>query len=132
MRDDAVVIDLSAWIAFFRPGGGPASSVVDELIRADRAVLVGPVLSELLQGARADRERRELRERLGALPYAEIVQADWQAAGETLWQLRRSGVTVPLTDALIAVVAIRSKMAVLTIDSHFRQLGAQLLEVRSE
>lgn len=116
----------------FRPEGGPAAAVVDDLVRADRAVLVGPVLSQLLQGVRSDRERSALRQRLLSLPYAEILRADWQATGEVLWQLRRSGVKVPLTDALIAVVAVRNKMAVLTLDSRFRHLGAGLLEVPSE
>jgi predicted nucleic acid-binding protein len=40
--------------------------------------------------------------------------------------LRESGITLPLTDALIAAVATRHKAQVLTLDHHFSHLKVQL------
>lgn len=90
------------------------------------------MLSELLQGVRSDGERRTPRRGLLSLPHAEVLRADWLATGEALRRLRKSSVTEPLTDARIAVVAIRNRTAVLTLVSHTRHLDARLLEVPFE
>jgi len=55
-----VLIDTSAWIDFFRDSSGAAGDMVAELIRLDRAYLTGPVMAELLHGARGKREATQL------------------------------------------------------------------------
>jgi predicted nucleic acid-binding protein len=41
---------------------------------------------------------------------------------ELLQNLRRKGITLPLTDALIGAVAVRKQLPVLTADKHFDYL----------
>ncbi len=122
-----VLIDTSAWISFFRPGKDPVSEQVEQLVRDDRAVMTGPVLAELLQGTRTDAEARQLDRVLSILPFVEVVKADWEEAGNSLRRLRTDGVTLPLTDALIAAVARRRDLAVLTLDTHFQHLDVPLV-----
>ena len=43
-----------------------------------------------------------------------------------LQKLRSQGITLPLTDALIAVIAQRYQVKVLTIDKHFQHLAVEL------
>jgi len=129
MAERDVLIDTSAWIAFFRSGDSPVADVVSGLIRSDRATLVGPVLAELLHGVRTEKEASNLRRVAIVLQYVEVDRSDWEAAGERLRQLRSKGVTVPLTDALIAAIATRRSLDVLSLDAHFQHLEIELLSV---
>jgi predicted nucleic acid-binding protein len=51
---------------------------------------------------------------------------DCEVAGDTLQALRLSGFTLPLTSAMIAAIAIKHKVQVLTLDHHFSHLKVQL------
>jgi len=115
-----VIIDTSAWIQFFRYGSDEVSQLVAELVEKNQAVVTGVVLAELLQGIKTDKERRHLTTLFSSLPFIETVREDWQNAGEDLQALRRRGITVPLTDAVIATVAHRRGLSVLTTDPHFK------------
>jgi len=116
------LIDTSAWIDFFRNKLSPYGEIVAMLIEQDAAVITGSVIAELLQGLKSQREGDALRELLSIIPYIEVINNDWNAAGNLLGKLRRRGITVPLTDALIAVVAKRNNCNILTIDKHFDHL----------
>ncbi|MBX3176285.1 MAG: PIN domain-containing protein [Candidatus Hydrogenedentes bacterium] len=56
----------------------------------------------------------------------ETLDRDWETTGNLMRRLREQGITVPLTDALIATVAKRNGIAVLTADDHFRHLGVDV------
>ncbi|MCI5145375.1 MAG: PIN domain nuclease [Candidatus Electrothrix sp. AR3] len=124
-----VLIDTSAWIDFFRDIDGAAGDLVADLIRLDRAYLTGPVMAELLHGVRGKREATQLHSVFAAIPVLEISQKDWIATGNTLHTLRKKGLTIPLTDVLIASVAIANNMPVLTLDKHFRHLSAECIQI---
>jgi len=51
-----VIVDTSAWIPFFNQPESAEKRAIDTLIDADRAVMVGVVLAELLQGCRTSKE----------------------------------------------------------------------------
>ena len=124
---DNVLIDTSAWIDFFRSSSGLAGNVVADLIRFDKAYLTGPVIAELLHGVRGKKEISKLKLIFSTIPCLEINHDDWQATGNTLRQLRERGLSIPLTDVLIASVASRNNMSVLTLDKHFQHLAVECL-----
>lgn len=121
-----ILIDTSAWIDFFRNQSGVVGDSVATLIERDQAVMTGPVLAELLQGLKSRQEINTLRELFDILPYIETSRRDWEQTGDLLRKLRQRGITVPLTDALIASVAQRTGCAVLTLDRHFEHLEVPL------
>ncbi len=122
-----VLIDTSAWIDFFRSNSGSAGDLVTDLIRRDNAYITGPVIAELLHGVRGKKEASLLNFLFATIPYLEINQNDWNMTGNTLQKLRKNGLSIPLTDVLIASVAIRNNMAVLTLDKHFQHLTVECL-----
>ncbi len=124
-----VLIDTSAWIDFLRHSGGRAGDIAAELIRLDRAFITGPVIAELLHGCRGKKETAQLQFLFSAVPCLDIIREDWQATGECMRDLRKKGLAVPLSDALIAVVAARNKMAVLTLDKHFQHLPVETVKI---
>ena len=122
-----VIIDTSARIDFFRSDSGPAGDIVTDLIRLDNAYLTGPIIAELLHGVRGKKEASQLNLLFTTIPYLEINQVDWHMTGDTLHKLRKKGLLIPLTDVLIANIAIRNNMAVLTLDKHFQHLTVECL-----
>ncbi len=45
----------------------------------------------------------------------------WEKAGELSAFLRRKGITIPLSDLIIAALAISGRYEAFTIDPHFEQ-----------
>ncbi len=124
-----ILIDSSAWIDYFRFRDSNAGKLVADLLTEDRAVMTGPVMTELLRGLKTEKEERLLTQLLTILPYEEVGREDWEEAGGVLRRLRSKGITVPLTDALIATVAQRRGLQVLTLDQHFQHFEVQRMEI---
>jgi predicted nucleic acid-binding protein len=121
-----LLIDTSAWIDFFRGRQSAVTDMVQLALQLGLARLCGPVKAELLQGAKGRLEKQRLGLIFEAVENLDTDEADWETAGANLQALRESGVTLPLTDALIAAIAIRHKAQVLTLDHHFSHLKVTL------
>lgn len=124
-----ILIDTCAWIDFLRSGTGTLGDLVEQALAQDAALLCGVMVSELLQGAKGEKEKRQLEFLFSSVECLPIEQNDWLAAGNALQALRQGGITLPLTDALIAAVAKRRDVPVLTVDAHFQHLSVKLLAV---
>lgn len=124
-----VLIDTSAWIDFLRSDSGSVGDIVTDLIRLDNAYLTGPIIAELLHGVRGKKEAYQLNFLFTTIPYLEINQEDWNMTGNTLHKLRGKGRSIPLTDVLIASIAIRNNMAILTLDKHFQHLNVECINL---
>lgn len=112
------MVDSSAWIQYFRRGTDAVSDAVDGLLEEDCALLCGVVEAEILQGLRPE-EREEVADLFTALQYLDTERRDFVRAGERLGALRRTGVTIPLTDAIIGALCSRHGVALLTTDKDF-------------
>lgn len=112
------MVDSSAWIEYFRHGEGTVSDAVDGLFEGERALLCGVVEAEIIQVLRRG-EREEVADLFSALRYLDTGRRDFSRAGERLGELRRSGVTIPLTDAIIGALCSRHDVALLSTDRHF-------------
>ena len=117
-----VIADTSVWIPFFNRPDSHEKAALDLLIDADDVVLVGVVLAELLQGCRTPSEREILSEALSALPYFEVTSSTWIRTGDLSGQLLRKGVTLPLSDLLIAALALEHGCRVYSLDAHFKKI----------
>ncbi|MBM4127488.1 MAG: PIN domain-containing protein [Nitrospira sp.] len=117
-----VIADTSVWIPFFNRPDSPEKTALDMLIDADEVGLVGVVLAELLQGCRTPTERTTLSESLLALRYYEVTQSTWLRTGDLSAHLLRKGVTLPLSDVLIAALAIEHECRVYSLDAHFKKI----------
>jgi predicted nucleic acid-binding protein len=114
---ERVLVDTSAWVAFFR-GALPGSTEVRTLLTEDRALRCGPVELELRRGLR----RHEAAAVLGvwsAVPPLPIEAIDFTSAGDLLRDLAEAGRTLPSIAGLIAALALRHDVALLTLDRHF-------------
>ena len=121
-----LLIDTCAWIEFLRSRQGALGDRVAQAINDDCAVMCGVTVTELLQGAKGAKEKQQLDFLFANVACVAVEPADWLAAGQALQSLRGQGVTLPLTDALIAAIARRKGLPVLTVDAHFQHLSVNL------
>lgn len=117
-----VLIDTCAWIDFFKSQTGRLGDQVAQLIDANQAAITGVVVAELLQGIKHENESKRLSVLLKSIHYLPTEEGDWLQAGQLAQQLRNKGLTLPLTDVLIATIALRHAVPVLTLDKHFQYL----------
>jgi predicted nucleic acid-binding protein len=120
-----ILVDTSYWIEFFNRSESEYAGRVRELVRGDLAAITGVVLSELLQGTRTEKEYRELGSALTATTWIETSREVYARAGELGFGLRRRGMTVPVTDCVIAAAAESIGAGILTLDQHFAHLARE-------
>jgi predicted nucleic acid-binding protein len=122
LKDRGILPDTCAWIDYFRPGATSLGVRLEQAIAVNAIYACGPVLYELVQGARSEKEQAELTNALGALPFLEITEALWVKAGRLSASLRKTRKTIPFSDILIATLALENKLTVMTVDEHFRDI----------
>jgi predicted nucleic acid-binding protein len=128
--DTGIIADTCVWIEFFRNPESDLTLQLKEHIKEREVVMVGMVLAETLQGIRTKKEARRVKENLKKLPYLEVTWDAWEKAGELSRDLRRRGITIPLSDMIIASLAIVEGCEVLTVDPHFQHVPGLKLNKR--
>ena len=118
MPDDRLIADTCIWIEYFRKRGS-VSSALRDLIKQGRVIVTGPVICELLQGAKNPKDAELIKEVTKALPLLLVTQETWLSAGDLFFDLRRKGITLPPSDVLLAALAIENDCPVFTLDNHF-------------
>jgi predicted nucleic acid-binding protein len=115
------LVDTSLWIDFFR-GVPSIKKFLTKQIARDRVFTAGPVLFELLQGIRSSEEREQVKEALLSINFLEITPGDWEGAALISRELRSKGITIPMTDLLLAQLAKTHDLEIISADPHFDQI----------
>lgn len=121
MKPAGSLVDTSVWIEFFR-GVAAEKELVTRLLALDRVFTAGPVLFELLQGIKSPEEREQVKEALLSVNYLEITPEDWEGAALISRELRTKGITIPMTDLLLAQLARNHELEIVSLDPHFDQI----------
>jgi predicted nucleic acid-binding protein len=117
-----VIADTSVWVPFFNHPESDEKQAMDALIDGRQLALVGMVLAELLQGCRTPKETETILSKLTGLPFLEMGFSNWRRTGELSASLRRKGVTIPLSDLVIAALALDHRCQVYALDPHFTRI----------
>ncbi|TAN45551.1 MAG: PIN domain nuclease [Nitrospirae bacterium] len=120
-RSNGVLADTSVWIEFFRTDSKTGARF-SSLLTEKPVWVCGIVMFELLQGIKSEAEKAEIQSAIAGLPYAEMSPLLWERAAELSRSLKKSGLTVPLSDIFIASVAIEYNLSIFTLDKHFEQI----------
>lgn len=120
-----VLVDTSVWVEFFRKPSASGSATLEALIKGqNRVAICGIVLQEILQGIRDRNSFETTRQRLLFLPFLEAGREVHILAASLYRDLRRTGITVPSTDVLIAAIAIHHGFQLMSGDRHFLDIAA--------
>jgi len=120
-----VLVDTCIWsLAFRRRSTHPAPLAalvyeLEELIRENRAQLIGPIRQELLSGISDEKQYDALRRQIRAFPDEALNVADFEHAARVANNCRRKGIAASPIDALICAVALQRSWSVFTLDKDF-------------
>jgi predicted nucleic acid-binding protein len=117
--------DTSIWVDYLRGRDHDTVGELDTHLGRESVLVCGPVVAELLTGT-AINQQDELWMAVGSLPWADLDQTAWREAGEVGGALRRLGISVPLTDVLIAVASARAGATLWTRDRDFERIKEAL------
>lgn len=115
-----VLVDTSAWICFFaRKGFAEIKETISTLLDDNRIAIAGPMMVELIQGTRTDKERNNIKGRIKGLHWLQITDDHWHYAADLSFDLRRKGITISAIDSLLTTIAISYNCHIFHKDSDF-------------
>ena len=119
-----VLVDTTVWIDFFRGKSTPEVGELERLLSEGEDVCTcGVILTEVLQGIRADDDYRRTLSRFAIFLFLPMKRRTFVAAAALCRLLRRRGVTVRKpVDCMIAAVAIEHDLALLHHDRDFHPI----------
>ena len=121
MQREGVLVDTSVWIEYFNTLSATANEI-EQLIRERRVWGNGIIIVELLFGARTDKEAGSILASINAIPFLDTTKEIWFKAAELGFKLKRKGITIPLSDLVIATCAIEHNLMLFTFDKHFKNI----------
>jgi predicted nucleic acid-binding protein len=120
-----VLVDTSVWSAVLRRKHPDAHSVaaLTKIIDTEEVFVAGIIVQELLSCIKDRKLFDQIRDVITDVGYVEPVVEDYVAAASMSAMLQAKGITATTIDLLIAAVAIRRSMPVLTSDKDFRRIA---------
>ncbi len=116
-----VIVDTSIWIEFFKQKS-LFGDRLETLILENATWVCGTIIFELMQGIKSDTEKFKILETLADMNYIEMSKLLWLKSAELSAFLKKKGVNLPLSDILIAAVALEYDLSIFTLDKHFNQI----------
>ncbi len=117
-----IMVDSSIWIEYFRGKLGQTEELIEKGLNEGFVCVTGPIVAELLQGVKNEKEYNLLSHCIDAIPYVNCEYEDWMTSGKIAFELRGRGIIIPLSDIVIATVAMRIEAPVYTLDKHFGKI----------
>lgn len=117
-----ILVDSSVWIDYFLGLNTPQVEIMDRILGV-REVGVGDlILTEVLQGFRADKDYRIARSIMDELTVCDMLGKDMAIkSAENFRKLRKKGITIRKTaDVIIATYCIAHGMPLLFSDKDFK------------
>lgn len=121
MQKNGVLVDTSVWIEYFNTLS-PTSNKLEQLIRERKVWGSGIIVVELLLGARTDKEAELILSSINAIPFVDTTKKMWFKAAGLGFKLKRKGITIPISDLVIATCAIEQNLMLFTLDKHFESI----------
>lgn len=125
-RGGEYFVDSSVWVAYLRGAETEYADLIDELLDEDRISINGIVMNELFKGSRTSEELDRLSSALSGLKFVGGGSESAQTAGRNGFALKRKGVSVPLSDLIIATDCIDHGLILIEKDAHFAAIAAHL------
>ena len=87
------IADTTVWIEYFRQKD-KVTGFIDNALDSGRLAIIGPIITELLQGIKSADESALILSCIDAVPIIETSMQVWINAGVLSNELRRRGVTL--------------------------------------
>lgn len=116
-----ILVDTTVWVDLFAGKSTPHAELLEQSLAGGGDVCTcGVILTEVLQGIRADEEYGRTLARFDALLYLPMDRQTFIGAAELYRRLRHRGITIRKpVDCMIAAVTIRHDVMLLHNDRDF-------------
>jgi len=117
-----IFVDSSVWIDYFNGKITSETDYLDDILGLKPLVIGDIVLTEVLQGFRADKDYKKAKELLLSLPVYEILNKERSlTCADNYRLLRKKGITIRKTiDTIIATYCIENELQLLFSDKDFK------------
>lgn len=113
------LVDTSSWVEYLRNREAETGDVVESLVLSGEAAWCDMTLVELWHGVRGAREKRDLKEMEGAIDLVPVDERSWRLASRLALRCREKGLTVPVSDIVIAACAVAHSLELEHCDRHY-------------
>jgi len=123
-----ILVDSSVWIDYFTGKNTPATKKLNSLLGEELVAIGDLMLTEVLQGFRADKDYQQARKLLLSLTVVNMLDTTIALKSAANFRaLRKKGITVRKTiDAIIATYCIENKLPLLHSDKDFQPFHQHL------
>ena len=123
-----VLVDTSVWSLALRrrKAASAEANVLAQLIREDRAHMIGAIRQEILSGVSDQQVFTRLAEQLAAFPDLPLHSDDYVVAATYCNACRSKGIQGSNTDFLIFVSAVPHDIEIYTTDKDFRRFATHI------
>ena len=124
---DRILIDTSAWIESFKKTGNKSlQQLIIKTLDSSQVATTNIIMLELLQGCRDKKEYAEMKMRLESLELLPANGKVWDTAYNAGYNLKKTGLTIPTIDLIIASIAKSYDYTLIHHDRHFRLVTKHL------
>jgi hypothetical protein len=120
---DKVLIDTSIWVDFFRKKDSSISIKLQEYLKLNQVFYAGPILVELYQGAKTQREIEVLNQLFDTIHYVDITRKHYHHAGLVSQKAAREEKVFSTIDVILAVLAHDEGLSLFSLDHHFQDIS---------
>ncbi len=113
------LVDTSSWIEYLREPPSEIGDRVELLVLRGEAAWCDMTLVELWHGVRGAKEKLALADLEKEIERVPVDAAVWRFASKLALKCREKGVTVPISDLVIAACAGTFKLELERCDAHF-------------
>lgn len=123
-----IVVDSSVWIDYFTGNDSPEADHLDSLLGQELIAIGDLVLTEVLQGFRADKDFHKARDLLLSFHVVNMLDTTIALKSAANFRaLRKLGLTVRKTvDSIIATYCIENRLPLLHSDKDFQPFHKHL------
>ncbi len=118
-----VLVDTSIWITYFQSPPNAVLKEVTSLLDEHRAVYTGIIATELIRGARSEKELAVLDLLFRSIKIVSEQETTHNEAGKIGYTMARKGFPLGTVDLLISQLAIENNLVLYTQDQHFQDVA---------
>ena len=117
------MIDTSIWIDYFAERNPELNDKIDDLLDENKIYINGIIISEILHGVKTENNYLDLKNYLDGLNYVETDKALFDKVGYYGFVMKKNGLTIPLSDLIIATQCVENSLTLFEKDKHYVMFG---------
>ena len=111
-----ILVDTNILIDFWKNPTSEKQLIFEQ----EEIATCGVIFTEILRGSKNPKENEKLKTALECFEYLTFEKQDWLEVACLFAKLKKSGLTIPFQDGIIAYLAIKNDCQLWTLDIHFK------------